>query len=326
MIGDSGEETAQLGYTAFVVNESARCMWSDSLRERNREFLEGLDPGYFKYVAALYEREIQGEHKSASSLALRLAYGQALETLFALLGAAIQAPHCPLGWILSYENRELYDFVKSLSAGRRVLAAGFQPLSWADVSREIHLFEPTPPKAAADVQREFGEVWALLAHDFADKSASEEYNSIKHGFRARQGGFNLTLKPIGHDAPPALESKSEFGTKSFALKWLDKANGNFCVLDSWRNWDPKSLVVRLELIAASIVNVRSYLLLHHGLSAPSARFEWVADPEKIQLAWQTDSLISSLRGGVVIESTDITPVTKDRILALYESAEAPPEP
>ena len=293
-------------------------MWSDSPQERNREFLEGLDPGYFKYVAGLFEREIQGESKQYAVLSLRLAYAQALETLFALLGAAIQAPHCPLGWIMAYTNREIHDLVRSVSAGSGVMASGFHPTSWLDVSKHVLLFETEDPQRDASVRSEFGEAWARLAHDFSDVSGSEEYNSIKHGFRARLGGFDLTLAPVGHDAPPLLQSKSEFGTKSFSLKWLDKQNGNFCVIDSWRNWDPVSLVVRLELIAMSILNVRSFLLVRQRLGAPEVRFEWADNPDQIQLAWKTDFLIASLSGGLVLEPEDIDPVTKARILALYQ--------
>lgn len=309
-----------LRYSAFVVNDSPRCMWSDSRQARNTEFLEGIDPGYFKYVAALFEREIEGENKTFSLLALRLAYGQALETLFALLGAAIQAPHCPLGWIMSYKAGELHAFVRNVSTGKGVLAADSVPGSWADVSRSIHVFDPTPPKRVEDVQQEFGAIWARLAHDFSDESASDEYNSLKHGFRARHGGFDLTIGQHEDAGPAPLESKSEFGTRSFALKWLDTSKVNFCVLDAWRNWDPTSLVVRLELIAASIVNVRSYLLRRQNAGTPNIRFEWMADPRQIARAWKSEFLIASLRGGFVLDPEDIEPITKEKILSLYKAS------
>jgi hypothetical protein len=42
----------------------------------------------------------------------RPGYAQALETFFALNCAAVQAPNCPLGWMLMYDDAQLFSVVK----------------------------------------------------------------------------------------------------------------------------------------------------------------------------------------------------------------------
>jgi hypothetical protein len=36
--------------TIIVVNDEPYCVWAADLRERNVEFLKGVDPGYFGYL------------------------------------------------------------------------------------------------------------------------------------------------------------------------------------------------------------------------------------------------------------------------------------
>lgn len=85
----------------FVVNETPFVCWDWDLQEKNPDFLRGIDARFYQYVVGSNIEHLNGEHKHRAALSIRLAYSQALETLFALLGALVQAPACPLGWLLS---------------------------------------------------------------------------------------------------------------------------------------------------------------------------------------------------------------------------------
>src|SRR5262249_14056086 len=95
----------------FVIDETPYVCWDWELKEKNLEFLRGIDSRYFQYVVESNIEHLEGEDKHRAALSIRLAYSHAIETLFALLGALVQAPTCPLGWLLSY-RKELPEIVR----------------------------------------------------------------------------------------------------------------------------------------------------------------------------------------------------------------------
>jgi hypothetical protein len=44
------------------------------------------------------------------------------------------------------------------------------------------------------IEISFSSLWKHFAEDFLRDGFSEEYNSIKHGFRLRIGGFSLAME------------------------------------------------------------------------------------------------------------------------------------
>jgi len=117
----------------FVVYDTPHACWDLELRRKNLEFLEGIDAEYFRYVAEMNVTHLESDNKHRAALALRLAYSQGLETLFALLGARIQAPHCVIGWMLAYENKEL-------QTGFDHRIGHFRPLRMATRVVECHIY------------------------------------------------------------------------------------------------------------------------------------------------------------------------------------------
>ena len=99
----------------FVIDETPYACWDWELTRKNLEFLEGIDADYFRYVAETNGANLEGEDKHRAALSLRLAYSQGLETLFALLCSAVQAPQCVVGWMLSYKNEELQQLVQKIT-------------------------------------------------------------------------------------------------------------------------------------------------------------------------------------------------------------------
>lgn len=74
--------------------------WYWRLAEKNRLFLQGVEPGYFEYIPEAHRKEFEADPGPRPALALRLTFSHALETFMAFAAAAIQASACPLGWIL----------------------------------------------------------------------------------------------------------------------------------------------------------------------------------------------------------------------------------
>jgi hypothetical protein len=254
-------------------------------------------------------------------VALRTNYGHALETFFGLLAASVQAPHCPLGWILQYAPGDVPKVIRKIHQDEHVLARVPLPPTnrWAALSATINSFKHDDPGEDARIKRLFADTWALLAHDYVDEIGGDEFNSIKHGLRVKPGGFSLQIGASPDEsAAPLIDSRSEFGTRFFHRESLGDAI-NFYAKDAARNWSPKALAVRTELLCVSINNIVSFLRLQLGASAHSVRFHWPVpiDQPALELAWKQDFIVQSMVGGIPIELAPSALQKKSEILNAY---------
>jgi hypothetical protein len=139
-------------YSPFVIIERPLCVYGEDLRKSALEFLDGVDAGYFEDVATRHANSFEGVDNSKpdrpirersdeeravyyAAISVRLAYAQALETLFALLGALVQAPLCPAGWITKYQPQELRTFVQMLNTGSLTYWRTPEPPTWVHLAR-----------------------------------------------------------------------------------------------------------------------------------------------------------------------------------------------
>jgi len=297
-------------------------MWGVDLTQENRRFLEGFDPQFFTYVCDTHVSQLEGEHRQRAALAIRLNYAHAVETLFALLGAAIQAPNCPLGWLLMYDNRRLASLVGKVSSGSPVLSRLIStPVSWSSLSYDIHAFTHSDPQEDRRIKTLFGASWELMALELVDQMAVAEYNSIKHGFRIRSGGSSVQIGTRSTDETPIIDSRSEFGSRFFLRHQLSPKWVDFAAEPGMRNWAPLSLAVKTELAALSIGNVLAYLKTRLGSSAESVTFNWPLDSASLKLAWESEFVIESMRGGFVVRAEHIEPKLKETILEAYAAGD-----
>jgi hypothetical protein len=260
----------------FVVDKRA-CAFSDwELRKKNIEFLEGIDPGYFSFIAATNLEKLTGEDRQYAALSLRISYYQGLETLFSLLAATVQAPNCPLGWMLAYKNEELSSVVRQISSESNIFTKlKVDYVSWESLAILIHSQVNVEKNEKLAISEKFGFAWKSLASDFLDSNHEAEYNSAKHGLRVRSGGFSVSLGKTdswGVSAPPEKMEclgGSEYGASFFVKTKICENNKiNFRPKRTSLNWHPQNLLYGLELVAASINNVLSFLkLINCGHSA-----------------------------------------------------------
>ena len=105
-------------------------------------------------------------------------------------------------------------------------------VSWETVAKSV--FQRYMPNTERNVEtvEAFTSLWQELAIEFSNKDHINEYNSIKHGFRVRSGGFALSigLEQEYGVPPPSKEmqlvGKSDFGSTIFNIETIGDAKGN----------------------------------------------------------------------------------------------------
>src|SRR5262249_12343163 len=138
------------------------------------------------------------------------------------------------------------------------------PPTWETVSECVNLCRYDDPSKVIETRRLFSGLWRDFAHDFLNENHSNEYNSVKHGFRVRAGGFGLAVgiaSVPGVPAPPESMQAlggSDFGTSYFIAEPIpkgDRKTRHFGVRRHAQNWSPYAMAAGLQLIGMSINNV-----------------------------------------------------------------------
>lgn len=309
----------------FVIYETPYACWDWELSEKNLEFLEGIDAGYFSYVANLNSDHVEGNDKQRAAVSLRLAYSHGLEALFALLCSAVQAPQCAVGWILNYRNNDLLSLVKKISNTEPVYTRFKQtPVTWESLAKHIHSGLSYEESKRMWIQKGFGRLWTRFAHEFVNENRVLEYNGIKHGLRVRPGGFHLA---VGHEDTPGVPAPPEkmmslggstFGSSYFVKEYiLSKDKCNFRPRSHSCNWSPHNLANGLVLISMSINNVVSWLRSVNGVPISKCRFENPVSEDLFEEPWKESVGVTHFTGDRILVEAHITPFSREDILGSY---------
>ena len=316
--------TATIAGFPFAVDEQPYCLWGIDVQETNLRFLDGIDPDYYRHVAEMYAPALDGEQRKNAAIAIRLAYSQGLETLFALLAAAVQAPQCPVGWLLKYQPRHLRSVVRKLKSGQRLRARLKQPISWLSLSKEVHRFELADTARSDRLKQLFARAWQRFAYDFLDDEGTQEYNSIKHGFRARSGGFKLSIgleETPGVPAPPermSVPEGSEFGTSFPVAEHFGSDRVNFQLAQVSRNWSPDNLLAGLLVLSICIKNVLAFLKIVGGRAGADVKYHYPTEEEIFDMPWEVRMSFMRIKMNALLSATEIDPATGAAVLATYE--------
>jgi hypothetical protein len=329
------ENELDIQYRLFVVGERPFCIWGTEIRSLALEFLDSLDASYFEYIANTHLQHVSEEQprekeSQFAALTIRTAYSQALETLFALLCAAIQAPQCVHAWIDNYQSRELYGLVRLIHTRQPVVSLLSAPSpTWNAIAEAVFeslVLEDKERESA--IKKGFGNLWSRFASQFLDEGLSEEYNSIKHGLRVRPGGFSIA---IGSEDQPSVSppnkkmqiiGKSEFGSSYLASQKIGDTTHHLQMKRHYRNWSPEALCWSLHLVSLSIANIKAALRILNGIPATKVNFQWPTDSEAFQEPWKRSDQtgITSMSGFQVEMRPDfIDPFSKDEVLARYKA-------
>lgn len=323
--------TIDFQYGLFLVDERAFCLWDQDVKKINLDFLNDIDPEYFEYLADVNFEKLGDEKEEThqyAALAIRTAFSQGLETLFALLFASIQAPHCVPAWMNLYKNNELYSLVRKINEYKKINSLlKVQVLNWSTISEAIYeaLLLDDKEKEST-IKRGFGQLWSRFAAIFLQDDFGNEYNSIKHGLRIRTGGFSFAMGV--QDAPgiPApkermmLMGKSKFGTSYYDINRIGSMKEHVQIRRNSRNWDPEDMVWGLKLISISISNVISALKIHNGIKPDDVQFHWPSDLESFNGPWKRSRTlgVTSMTGfGLILPPQLEAEFSKDEIIQNY---------
>jgi hypothetical protein len=311
------------------VGERPLCLWDKSISDKNLKFLNSIDPSYFEYLCQLYSQSLNNQDEPTSrdaqhaALALRTAYSQALETLFALIFSAIQAPWCVPAWINAYKNHELRELVAKIQEEQQITSLlKTETPSWSTIYDFLFPVLNIEDKAyESSLKDGFIQTWTCFAHDFLDESSVREYNSIKHGLRIRSGGFKLHIGILEEPGVPPPEDKmmevtnSDFGSSYLNSEKLGTWSHHLHLEGEFRNWNPESLFWGLELAAMSITNVQSVLKARNG-NGSEAPFRC---PENLSDFGKWKGFVSATEPEIEILPEFIHPFTKEDILSNYKA-------
>ncbi|WP_136806060.1 hypothetical protein [Desulfosediminicola flagellatus] len=309
----------------IIIDERAISFWDWELKSKNIEFLKGIDPDYFNFIAHSNVSQLETDNKHNAATAIRVAYSHATETLFALIASSIQAPHCPLAWMLNYKNFELINVIGKV-VNRENLNTRFKNknLTWHLLSETVHK-HINPEKVDKNrIISGFENLWSKLAKEFIDMNFSYEYNAIKHGLRVSPGGFKVVvcpeISPGVADSPDKaiILGESAFGSSYFvneSIKGTPKHN--FRPKRHGRNWDPIHLANRLPFIAMSISNILSWLCVINGEQPNSCKYHYPSDLNLFEEPWGNEVNLEHTTFDINIESEDIYPISKKAIVKDY---------
>jgi hypothetical protein len=315
-------------YIPFKVYDRTYCLWGVDLPQRNLEAIDNIDSDHFDFLAHLYYEKLQSEHKQNVALAIRMAYGHAVETLFSLICATLQAPFCFYAWMLKYRPSDVpkmiseignYNFHLHLSPDYNVKIS-----SWKDFSAMIHLIQEK--KENENIAIKFGEFWQKLSFDFLDEKFRNEYNSIKHGCRVKSGGFYLA---IGKEETPGVAvSKekmkslggSEFGSSFFLaeeIKGIEiKGDPNFKTRKLSVNWNAENNAHALTLISLSIHNIKSFL--KHLNHVEEVTFLFPEELKYFEMPWKKISGVLNWSLDLNVDDTKIVKKSRKETEAIFE--------
>jgi len=315
-------------YSRFAVGNDPWCVWEWDLPQRNLEFIEAISPEYYEHLAELSFGETEGEKGRLAAITLRLGYGQALESFFALLCATLQAPDCVAGWLSKYKVSQLHGLVRDITAGRQVLNKLALPeVSWTAISEAMICPKLVDQAHEAAVKQGFARMWARFAEDFGDSDQSHEYNCIKHGLRIQPGGFYLR---VGRESEYGVRPQSEhmksvggsrFGCQLLKPEPIGEHKRNFRIRKHARNWSIENLAYGILHLASSMRNVLAFLRFVNGADPETISFTTPRDVEEFNAPWRKSVGTRSMNLDTVIADGDIRPQSKEAILEVYEKSD-----
>lgn len=315
-------------HCVFAVTDEPYCVWGWDLPDRNRKFINQINAEYFEYVCRTHIEHIDGDNAQLAAMALRSSYYLALETLFGLIAAALQAPDCIAGWILKASTGDVRRMTKELADNRMQFPVKWHPtperIGFGDVAKLVFQNSVWSSEQDLTTTKNFAGIWYRLASDFLDVYSIKEYNSIKHGFRARAGGFAIRVGMETELGVPCAPEKmkdlggSRFGTSFYSAEPIDenvkpRSDPNFTLRQSSINWRPDNTANRMLLAALSIKNLKSFLDISAGAEPQTVQFFRPEDSAEFLEPWKKSPGVTSASFDLTVSEENIRRATKSEL-------------
>jgi len=318
--------------TVFFVNDEPYCIWEANVRERNLEFLNGIDREYFVSLANIYADWMQADNLDSAqgkqiAVCIRMSYHHALETLFSLIGATIQAADCVYGWMARCDSRNLRRILSRIEKSDPHLwtKTSAIPVSWPALGQIIfQCFMPGEEKQKTTAEL-FSAFWRRLSVEFLNPNHIDEFNSLKHGFRVRPGGFFVSVGPeTKYGVPPPKEAiknigGSRFGSTFFNVKKIQTKGQSLSSRRQSVNWSLERTLLHLQLIGMSIGNIVSALRIANGVAASECRFDRPEDDADFDKSWDFKPSVLSSNFDFVLDEEQIPRLTREELVSRFSS-------
>ncbi|MDZ7725679.1 MAG: hypothetical protein U5R06_23355 [candidate division KSB1 bacterium] len=265
-----------MDYVTFKIGNVPVCFWGNNLKERNRTFLQTIDPNYYAYTARVHRNHLNTDSRMLAALALRLNYYQALETFFTLVGAGLQAPFCLYGWIQKARDKKIKTLLRRINARNESIsnALRLDTVSWYEIAKRIHQDVDVNANHKLNLIRFFGETWEFFGREFLSESSQSEYEELKLGKRLIKsaGVFDLEKFSV---ADSTLLSKFN---KVYDIDQSGKVyQNNHYAEDCNISWYPDFCYSAALMLRDSINNLLSFLKEVNGITKPVPQFYYPAD-------------------------------------------------
>ncbi|ROZ69402.1 hypothetical protein [Ramlibacter sp. WS9] len=284
----------------FAVGDEPYSLWEEDIFVRAVDFLDGLDPEFFTYLLKAHQG---ASDEQRAAVGIRLALHHAVETMFSLLGALVQAPDCPYAWIARCSNIELREVVRRISEGDQTLLSKFKlpSMGWEPIAALVFQgFEPGSERQKLAVQG-FSKLWKGLAGELLTEAVADEYNATKHGFRTRPGGFKIEIGPVTspdmrpEDVPMTVLGESKYGAMFYRVeKFGGKGSRHLRSQRVAMNWSPTRDSLLLHLAQLSIQNTVTALKLANKFPAEQCRYQWPDDETDFAGPWRHSPGVTSI--------------------------------
>lgn len=161
-----------------------------------------------------------------------------------------------------------------------------------------------------------------MAHEFLSAEHIDEYNSLKHGFRIRSGGFGIAFAPESSPgvAPPPEAftqlGKSEFGSSFFKVEPLTSARSERSLVVSHQsfNWPIEKVILLNRAVYISINNVVAALRIVNDIPPSECRFLRPEDQADFLSPWNYSSGVGSMNWKHVVNPSIARSLTRQELL------------
>lgn len=305
----------------FVVNEEPYNLVDFNVKQKNKEFIEGIDAEYFQYILKVHLNADESD-KHRGSIALKAALHHAMETFFALLGTYVQAHDCSYAWVAKYKNSELRDFIERIHEKDNLFTKlVLDEVSWEGIASHIFQCDTSTADEQKSLAKLFAKFWRRLARYYLDQNNTDEYNSVKHGFRARAGGFSLYAgiqKSLGELSDEmSLVGACDNGVSIFKLEPVDQQKGNRSLKSKVvaTNYYQEQSGLLMQLVYLSIYNLKSALKIVNKIDGDTPIFKVPEDQSIFERAWGYRPSVNNLTMEVVVENPSSFFVTREQLQA-----------
>lgn len=311
------------GYS-FLVDSTPYTVWDSGIKNFNIDYINSINPKFYDFIAhqnydIIIDKNANKENKQFASILLRNYYAQVLETLFALIFASLQSPHCVLLWMLKYRNKDLYSLVNKINNNEsiKIRIPIEDKFSWETIVELIYYYLDDSSKVKPMLVKKYTELLTSFANDFIDQNLLNEYNSVKHGFRLQSGGFTLIGEPLDKKYEDISISHSDYGSAFYVAEKIEDSKNQYCLKYNLLNWNPENMFQGIKFISLLINNIIIFIKYFNQLNDKGLQYKTEL-PDKISYSpWMKIPGSGAVSRSVKVDIDSIQANSDDQILSSY---------